>query len=62
MPTYVTEQVKVIFVDEHGRCVAQSPDNYLVPIGKCDAQPGDLIIAKYHVKVKERMIRSIRRL
>jgi len=62
MPTYVTEQVKIIYVDEQGRCIAQSPDNYLVPIGKCDSQPGDLVVAKYDVKIKERMVQSIRRL
>lgn len=62
IPSYVSEQVKVVYVDDQGRCVALTPDNYLVPIGKCDAQPGDLVVAEYDVKVKERMIQSIRRL
>ncbi len=62
MPTYVTEQVKRIYVDDQGLCIAQSPDNYLVPIGKCDSQPRDLVVAKYDVKIKERMVQSIRRL
>lgn len=62
IPTYVSEQVQVVYVDDKGRCVAQTPDEYLVPIGKCNAQPGDLVVAEYDVKVKERLVQSIRRL
>ncbi len=62
IPTYVSEQVKVVYVDDQGRCIAQTPDNYHVPIGACNAQPGELVVAEYDVKVKERMIQSIRRL
>ncbi|MDG7050745.1 MAG: hypothetical protein JRZ94_06045, partial [Nitrososphaerota archaeon] len=56
------EQVKVVYVDDQGRCIAQTTDDYHVPIGKCDAQIGEIIVAEYDVKVKERMIQSIRRL
>ncbi len=62
IPTYVTEQVKVVYVDDQGRCIAQTTDDYQVPIGKCDAQIGEIIVAEYDVKVKERMVQSIRRL
>lgn len=63
IPQYVTEEVKVVYVDDQGRCVVQTmPDNFLIPIGKCNANPGDVISAEYDVKIKERMIQSIRRL
>jgi hypothetical protein len=42
--------------------VGQTPDNFLVPIGKCDASTGDTISAEYDAKIKERLVQSIRRL
>lgn len=62
IPSYVTESVKVVYKDEQGRCIALTSDNFLVPIGKCDASPGDTITAEYDVKIKERLVQSIRRL
>lgn len=62
IPSYVTEEVLVVYVDDQGRCVAQTVDNYLVPIGKCDAEVGETLVAEYDVKVKERMVQSIRSL
>lgn len=62
IPNYVTETVQVVYKDDQGRCVAQTSDNYLVPIGPCDANPGDTITAEYDVKIKERLVQSIRRL
>ena len=62
IPSYVTETVTVVYKDEQGRCVAQTVDNFLVPIGKCDANPGDTITAEYDAKIKERLVQSIRRL
>ncbi|HWP78920.1 MAG TPA: hypothetical protein VNL34_04635 [Candidatus Nitrosotenuis sp.] len=62
MPTYVTESVTVIYKDDQGRCIAETIDHYIVPIGKCDVNPGDPLVAEFDVKVKERMIQSIRRL
>jgi len=62
IPAYVTEEVLIIYVDDQGRCVAQTTDNYLVPIGRCDAEVGEIVVAEYDVKVKERMVQSIRKL
>ncbi|MEM2785404.1 MAG: hypothetical protein QXW37_04695 [Candidatus Nitrosotenuis sp.] len=62
IPSYVTETVQVVYKDGQGRCVAQTSDNYLVPIGPCNANPGDTITAEYDVKIKERLVQSIRRL
>lgn len=62
IPQYVTETVTVVYKDDQGRCVALTQDNYHVPIGKCDANPGDTVTAEFDVKIKERMVQSIRRL
>ncbi|MEW6589056.1 MAG: hypothetical protein AB1299_07835 [Thermoproteota archaeon] len=62
IPSYVTETVQIVYKDDQGRCVAQTSDNFLVPIGPCDANPGDTITAEYDVKIKERLVQSIRRL
>jgi hypothetical protein len=62
IPNYVTEEVMIVYVDDQGRCVAQTADNHLVPIGKCDAKVGEIVTAEYDVKVKERMVQSIRKL
>jgi hypothetical protein len=62
IPSYVTETVTVIYKDDQGRCVVQTLDNFLVPIGQCDANPGDTISAEYDIKIKERLVQSIRRL
>ncbi len=60
IPSYVTETVQVVYKDDQGRCVAQTQDNFLVPIGKCNANPGDTISAEFDVKIKERLVQSIR--
>ncbi len=55
IPQYVTEDVKVVSVD-NGACYADTQDNYLVKlVGSCDAQPGQHIMGTYDVKVKQRM-------
>jgi hypothetical protein len=58
MPSYVTESVLIVYKDDQGRCVAQTTDDFLVPIGPCDANPGDIITAEYDVKIKERVVQS----
>jgi hypothetical protein len=62
IPSYVTEEVKVVHVDDQGRCIAETADEFLVPIGKCNANPGDMVSAEFDVKIKERWVQSIRRL
>lgn len=43
-----------------GRYVVLTTDNYMIPIGDCDAKVGDTITAEFNVKIKERMVQSIR--
>jgi hypothetical protein len=52
-PDEVTEKVKVVAVTEDG-CIAETFDNYAVNIGLCDAEPGEIIVATYDAKIKER--------
>jgi hypothetical protein len=50
----VTEQVKVVSIDKNG-CIAQTQDNNLVNIGKCNANAGDSIRATYDANVAQRV-------
>jgi len=52
-PDVRDEMVKVISVTESG-CIAETMDGFAVNIGKCNAQPGDLIMAQVDQKVKQR--------
>lgn len=54
-PDEVTEKVKVIAITEDG-CIAESFDGFAVNIGQCDAKAGDVIVATYDAKIKEREI------
>ena len=54
-PDEVTEKVKVIANTEDG-CIAESFDGFAINIGDCDAKAGDVIVATYDAKVKERAI------
>ncbi len=53
IPQKVTETVKVVAVDQSG-CTAETSDGFIVPIGQCNAKPGDSITASYDVKIKQR--------
>ena len=52
-PAEVTEMVRVISVSETN-CIAETMDGFAVDIGPCNANAGDLIMATYDAKVKER--------
>ena len=52
-PDISEEMVKVISITESG-CIAETMDGFAVNIGKCNAQPGDLIMAQVDQKVKQR--------
>lgn len=52
-PDEVTEQVKVVANTEDG-CIAESFDGFAVNIGLCDAKAGEVIVATYDAKLKER--------
>ena len=52
-PDEVTEQVKVI-ANTEDECIAESFDGFAVNIGPCDAKAGEVIVATYDAKVKER--------
>ena len=52
-PDEVTERVKVIANTEDG-CIAESFDGFAVNIGQCNAEPGEVIVASYDAKIKER--------
>lgn len=54
-PDEVTEKVKVIANTQDG-CIAESYDGFSVNIGKCNAKAGDIIVATYDAKIKEREI------
>lgn len=54
IPSMVTEQVKVVYV-ENGKCVVETNDGYNIPNIPCNnAKVGDNITASYDVKVKDR--------
>ena len=52
-PAEVMERVEIIAVNEDG-CIGQTMDGYPVNIGKCNAEPGDIILAPVDQKSKER--------
>ncbi len=52
-PTEVLEQVKIISTTESG-CIGETMDGYPVNLGRCDAKPGDIVMAPVDQKVKER--------
>ena len=52
-PEFIQERVTVIAITESG-CIAETFDGYAVNIGKCNAQPGEFLIAPIDQKVKER--------
>lgn len=52
-PDLRDEMVKIISVTESG-CIAETMDGFAVNIGKCNAQPGELIMAQVDQKVKQR--------
>ncbi len=56
-PQYVTEQVKVVTVDQNGVVWADTQDNYLVKLTGTyhNVQPGQNIMGTYDVKIKDRM-------
>lgn len=60
VPDYVTWQVQVMYAYDRGRYVVLTTDSYLIPIGGCDTKVGDTITAVFDVKIKERMVQSIR--
>jgi len=53
-PRMVTEKVKVVYVDETGRCTVETSDGLVVTIPPCNAKAGDNITATYDGKIKER--------
>jgi len=52
-PNEVTERVKVIANTADG-CIVETFDNFSINIGTCDANDGDVIVATYDAKIKER--------
>jgi len=54
-PDEVTEKVEVIANTGDG-CIVETFDNFAVNIGPCDAQPGEIIVATYDAKIKERAL------
>jgi len=52
-PDEVTENVEVIANTADG-CIVETLDNFSINIGPCDANAGDVIIATYDAKIKER--------
>ena len=54
-PDEVLERVKVIAINEQG-CVVETFDGHSINIGKCDAKPGEFIMATIDQKVKERAL------
>jgi len=56
IPQYITEQVKVVSVDQSG-VWADTKDNYLVKLTGSyhNVSPGDYIMGTYDMKIKQRM-------
>lgn len=52
-PDEVTERVEVVANTSDG-CVVETFDGFSINIGNCDSQPGDIIVATYDAKIKER--------
>jgi len=53
-PRMVTETVKVVYVDESGRCIVETKDGLVVTIPPCNHKAGENITASYDAKIKER--------
>lgn len=54
-PDEVTERVKVVAIIESG-CIVETMDGFPMNIGPCDGKPGEMIIATYDAKIKERAL------
>ncbi|MCV0398675.1 MAG: hypothetical protein K5785_01625 [Nitrosarchaeum sp.] len=54
-PDEVTERVMVVANTVDG-CIVQTMDNFAINIGQCDAEDGEVIVATYDAKIKERAI------
>ena len=54
-PNYVVQNVTVITNTADG-CIAETMDGFSVNIGPCDAQPDDIISAKYDTNILKREI------
>lgn len=54
-PDYVVQNVTVIANTAEG-CIAETMDGFSVNIGSCDAEPNDVISAKYDINVLKREI------
>ena len=52
-PEEVTERVEVMGM-QGSDCIVETMDGYSFNIGPCDAEVGDIILAKIDAKVKER--------
>lgn len=53
LPRHVTEEVKVVYVDESG-CTVETSDHFIIKIGPCEGKPGETITATFDGKIKER--------
>jgi len=52
-PDEVTERVKIISNSDSG-CVVETFDGFAITLESCVGEPGDIIVATYDAKVKER--------
>ena len=52
-PDEVTEMVRIIAVTDND-CIAETMDGFAINIGPCEGNPGELIMATYDAKLKER--------
>ena len=53
LPRNITEEVKVVQVDESG-CTVETSDHFIIKIGPCDGKPGETITATFDGKIKDR--------
>ena len=53
LPRHITEEVKVVQVDESG-CTVETADHFIIKIGQCDGKPGETITATFDGKIKDR--------
>lgn len=53
LPRHITEEVKVVHVDESG-CTVETSDHFIIKIGLCDGKPGETITATFDGKIKDR--------
>ncbi len=54
-PNYVVQTVTIIANTENG-CIGETMNGFSVNIGPCDAQPNDVISAKYDTNILKREI------